>query len=94
MPSTAGDERPNGSPGGLACCSTIPRRKFWTSSACRHEGLAAGQGGRYCRPLRALSDVAIYEDVFRRRGVDYYLVGGRTFLRSRKCTTSSICAPI
>ena len=32
----------------------------------------------------ALSDVAIYEDVFRRRGVDYYLVGGRTFFAQQE----------
>jgi ATP-dependent helicase/nuclease subunit A len=34
--------------------------------------------------FRALSDVALYEDVFRRRGIEYYLVGGRTFFAQQE----------
>ncbi len=34
--------------------------------------------------FRAMSDAAIYEDVFRRRGVDYYLVGGRAFFAQQE----------
>jgi ATP-dependent helicase/nuclease subunit A len=34
--------------------------------------------------FRALSDVAIYEDVFRRCGIEYYLVGGRAFFAQQE----------
>jgi ATP-dependent helicase/nuclease subunit A len=34
--------------------------------------------------FRAMSDAAIYEDVFRRRGVEYYLVGGRAFFAQQE----------
>ncbi|HEX3313617.1 MAG TPA: 3'-5' exonuclease, partial [Gemmataceae bacterium] len=34
--------------------------------------------------FRALSDIAIYEDVFRRKGIDYYLVGGRAFFAQQE----------
>jgi len=34
--------------------------------------------------FRALSDVAIYEDAFRRMGIDYYLVGGRAFFAQQE----------
>ncbi len=34
--------------------------------------------------FRALSDVAIYEDMFRRRGIEYYLVGGRAFFAQQE----------
>jgi ATP-dependent helicase/nuclease subunit A len=34
--------------------------------------------------FRAMSDAAIYEEVFRRRGVDYYLVGGRAFFAQQE----------
>jgi ATP-dependent helicase/nuclease subunit A len=34
--------------------------------------------------FRAMSDAAVYEDVFRRRGVDYYLVGGRAFFAQQE----------
>jgi ATP-dependent helicase/nuclease subunit A len=34
--------------------------------------------------FRAMSDAAIYEDIFRRRGVDYYLVGGRAFFAQQE----------
>ncbi|HEV3303030.1 MAG TPA: UvrD-helicase domain-containing protein [Planctomycetaceae bacterium] len=34
--------------------------------------------------FRAMSDAAIYEDVFRRRSVDYYLVGGRAFFAQQE----------
>src|SRR5262249_54969143 len=34
--------------------------------------------------FRAMSDAAIYEDVFRRSGVEYYLVGGRAFFAQQE----------
>jgi ATP-dependent helicase/nuclease subunit A len=34
--------------------------------------------------FRAMSDAAIYEDIFRRRGVEYYLVGGRAFFAQQE----------
>ncbi len=39
----------------------------------------AAQPGDVAILLRALSDVAYYEDALRRRGIDYYLVGGHAF---------------
>ena len=42
------------------------------------------QAGDFAILFRALSDVAIYEDVFRRRGIDYYLVGGRAFFAQQE----------
>jgi ATP-dependent helicase/nuclease subunit A len=34
--------------------------------------------------FRAMSDSAVYEDVFRRRGIEYYLVGGRAFFAQQE----------
>jgi ATP-dependent helicase/nuclease subunit A len=34
--------------------------------------------------FRALSDVGVYEDAFRRKGIDYYLVGGRAFFAQQE----------
>ena len=42
------------------------------------------QAGDFAILFRALSDVAFYEDVFRRRGIDYYLVGGRAFFAQQE----------
>jgi ATP-dependent helicase/nuclease subunit A len=42
------------------------------------------QAGDIAVLFRALSDVALYEDVFRRRGIDYYLVGGRAFFAQQE----------
>jgi ATP-dependent helicase/nuclease subunit A len=42
------------------------------------------QAGDFAVLFRALSDVALYEDVFRRRGIDYYLVGGRAFFAQQE----------
>jgi ATP-dependent helicase/nuclease subunit A len=48
------------------------------------EHLRRVQAGDIAVLFRALSDVALYEDVFRRRGVDYYLVGGRAFFAQQE----------
>ena len=42
------------------------------------------QAGDIAILFRALSSVAIYEDVFRRRGIEYYLVGGRAFFAQQE----------
>ena len=42
--------------------------------------------------FRSMTHVAIYEAALRRHGLDYYLVGGRAFLRSKRCTTFSTCS--
>ena len=50
----------------------------------RPERLRRVQAGDIAVLFRALSDVALYEDVFRRRGIDYYLVGGRAFFAQQE----------
>lgn len=46
--------------------------------------LRRARAGDFAILFRALSDIAIYEDVFRRRGIDYYLVGGRAFFAQQE----------
>ena len=48
------------------------------------ERLRRVEAGDIAVLFRALSDVAIYEDMFRRRGIEYYLVGGRAFFAQQE----------
>jgi ATP-dependent helicase/nuclease subunit A len=50
----------------------------------RVERLRRVRAGDIAVLFRAMSDAAIYEEVFRRRGVDYYLVGGRAFFAQQE----------
>ena len=48
------------------------------------ERLRSVEAGDIAVLFRAMSDVAIYEDLLRRRGIDYYLVGGRAFFAQQE----------
>jgi ATP-dependent helicase/nuclease subunit A len=50
----------------------------------RVERLRRVKAGDVAVLFRAMSDAAIYEVEFRRRGVDYYLVGGRAFFAQQE----------
>lgn len=55
-----------------------------SDSATGKDQLRRVQAGDIAVLFRALSDIAIYEDTFRRRGIDYYLVGGRAFFAQQE----------
>jgi ATP-dependent helicase/nuclease subunit A len=42
------------------------------------------EAGEIAILFRALSDVGVYEDAFRRKGIEYYLVGGRAFFAQQE----------
>jgi ATP-dependent helicase/nuclease subunit A len=50
----------------------------------KSEHLRRVKAGDIAVLFRAMSDSAVYEDVFRRRGIDYYLVGGRAFFAQQE----------